>query len=625
MQAMSRALAATLCLAAAACGGDPAVGPPGQAAYRLAPASDKDLVLHPGETRTVRVVLAREQVGGVANALVHFELGGETGVFSLGSQDATTAEGGVASVALTAGPRTGSAELIARAPGFDAPEVTFTVEVVPTRRRLEVVAGPGTLVDEGGQTASVTVSESGSTPLRVREIDFDTGAPIAGDLLFFSIPAGARSTFGSSGGKSARATTNAAGEAQAFLMAGAVEPGFEATAFSATGSEAVYFAVTVLADQTRPCAVECPTGWVCADGVCEPGVPSDPALPDVTGVWYTKHVFAIRDSLPRGLQETFKGIRALDQFLSGRLGLPVWLQAVIDSLLGQFLPGWFYAVVRVGDDVGTLLSFLRAEGRMRLSPGRDAAHPTATEVWTSLVFYWLPLCGEDIEGDPQVPPECARLDVATTAAGYPPAGPRCRGEVLPAVAVRAAPFAAAVEAVPGYAQARWQLTVAERQVDVEVARAVVSAIDGALSLSTPWQCIAEATDCRGGQECIVDCSGVGRWVSDFTGGVLPAWPVEDACAGAVGLAGQAATGLLASVKFQTNLLVFGGRATIGGIGENDTVCRSGERCAGQMGNEDFDRDLRLRPASRDGAWTGAFFGGPGDMPGSWQAKRARFQ
>src|SRR5712671_723844 len=175
MQAMPRPVLAALCLAAAACGGDPGAGQPGGAAYRLAAASDKDLVLHPGETRTLRVVLARDQVGGVANALVHFEMAGDPGAFSLASQDATTGEGGVASVALTAGPRTASAELIASAPGFDAPEVAFTVEVVPARKLLEVVAGPGTLVDPGGQSASVTVPESGSAPLRVREIDFDTG------------------------------------------------------------------------------------------------------------------------------------------------------------------------------------------------------------------------------------------------------------------------------------------------------------------------------------------------------------------------------------------------------------------------------------------------------------------
>src|SRR5439155_12718512 len=300
-----------------------------------------------------------------------------------------------------------------------------------------------------------------------------------------------------------------------------------------------------------------------------------------------------------------------------------WLQAIIDSLLGQFLPGWFYAVVRVGDDLGTLLSFLRAEGRMRLSPGADAAHVEASEVWTSLVFYWLPLCGEHIQGDPEVPPECARLDVATTSA-LDSASPRCRNEVLPKVAVRAAPFTALIDPIPDSAPGRFRLAVAHRQVDVEIAKAAVTAVDATLALSTPWQCIAEATDCRGGLECIVDCSGIGRWVSDFTDGIVPAGPIEDACAGAVGLAGQAAVGLLASLKFDSNRLVFGGGASIGEVGDDDSVCHSGSGCAGQLGDDHFDGDLRHRPTSRDGTWTGSFFGGSGDLPGSWEAKRAPF-
>ncbi|TMB05563.1 MAG: hypothetical protein E6J64_10585 [Deltaproteobacteria bacterium] len=624
---MARLLAAFLSFAALACGGDPANEHPGTAAYRLAAVGETGLVLHPGETRTVRVVLARDEVGGVAGALVHFEVAGDGGALTSGSHDVATGAGGVASLALTAGARTGSAEVIANAPGFEAPEVSFTVEVVPVRKLLRIVPGPGTLVDEGGRTASVLVSASGSAPLRVREIDADTGAPIAGDAILFSVPAGARSTLGSAGGKSARATTNAAGEAQAFLLAGAVEPGFEAAAFSAAGDEGVYFAVTVLGERTGSCEVECPAGYQCVDGACEPGtVPKDPALPDVTGTWYTKHVFAIRDSLPPALREAFAGIRALDQFLSGRLGLPAWLQSVIDALLEQFLPGWFYAVVRLGDDLGTLLSFLRAEGRMRLSPGADPAHPSGTEVWNSLVFYWLPLCGEEIAGDPAVPPDCARLDVATTDAGDAFASRRCRGEVLPAVSVRAAPFSAAVLAVPGSAPARYQLAVERRQVDVDVANAVVSAIDAALSLATPWQCIAEATDCRGGQECVVDCAGMGRWVDEFTSGVLGAGLIERACAGAVGLAGRTVTEALGSIRFRSNLLVFGGRASIGGVGDDDSTCRSGSSCAGQLGNDGFDGDLRQRPAARDGSWTGAFFAdSPGEMPGSWEAKRAHFQ
>ncbi|HKC59136.1 MAG TPA: hypothetical protein VKB92_03545 [Myxococcales bacterium] len=617
---MARLLAAVLCLTLAACDDPSGAGKIDDAAYRFAAVSETDLVLHPGETRTLRVVLARDEVGGVPDALVHFEVAGDPGALAIGSPDVATGEGGVAGVSVTAHGQTGSAEVIASAPAFDVPQVRFGVEIAPVRRILQVVGGPGTLVDPGGKTASVTLSESGSTPLRVRAIDADTGEPAAGEIVFFSVPPSARATFGSSGARSARATTNPAGEAQALLMGQGEEPEFEASAFS--GSEGVTFSVTVRGLPAPTC--DCPAGYFCADGLCEPGVPGDPVLPDVTGVWHTKHAFDLRASLPGGLQLVFGGIRALDQLLSGRLGLPAWLQAVIDSLLEQFLPGWFYAVVRVGDDLGTLLSFLRAEGRMRLSPGPDAAHPQASEVWTSLVFYWLPLCGEDIEGDPQVPPECARLDVATTFTLDSSAHPRCRGEILPAVAVRAAPFTAAVEPVPGSTPARWQLAVSQRQVQVEIGRAAVTAVGAALSLSTPWQCLAEATDCRGGQQCMVDCSGIGQWVSDFTDGVIPAGAIESACAGAVGMAGQAAIGLLASLKFDTDLLVFGGRASIGGVGDDDSVCRSGTSCAGQLGNDDFDGDLRQRPGSRDGSWTGSFFGGRPDLPGSWEAKRSRF-
>ena len=47
-----------------------------------------------------------------------------------------------------------------------------------------------------------------------------------------------------------------------------------------------------------------------ADGVhC---VPDPAALPDVTGVWYTKHVFSIRQSIPLVVRDVFTGIRFID-------------------------------------------------------------------------------------------------------------------------------------------------------------------------------------------------------------------------------------------------------------------------------------------------------------------------
>jgi hypothetical protein len=345
----------------------------------------------------------------------------------------------------------------------------------------------------------------------------------------------------------------------------------------------------------------------------------------VTGVWYTKHVFGIRESIPLVVRDIFTGIRVLDQLLSGKLGLPSWLQPVVDTVLRQFLPGWFYTVVRLGDDLFTVLSYLRAEGKMRLAPGADAMHVKGTEVWTTLVFYWLPLCGDDIDGTPDMPPQCARFDVQTGDADFP-STPQCRGRMLPTVTPKPAPFTATIDPVPGSSGTKFQLNFPQRTVDLEMRRAVVTAVDAALSVATPWSCIEDATDCRDGRECIVDCLGVGEWVSDFTKGFFEPTIIQNACAGAVGLAGQTAADLLASIHFKTDTLAFSGHATIGEVGSDDWSCRSGMNCAGQLGNDRFDSDLRHRTDARDGAWTGSFFDdGAAALPGAWTATRDQFQ
>src|SRR5262249_35175499 len=200
--------------------------------------------------------------------------------------------------------QTGSAELTATVPAFDAPGVTFAIQIVPVRRIVQVVGGPGTLVDPGARAASLLLSASRSSPLRGRVIDARPREPAAGEIVFFSVPEDARAGFGSSAARSARATTNDSGEAQAFLLARGVEPGFVAQAFCPDASEGVFFTVTLLGDPASGC--DCPDGTVCVDGVCEPAVPKDPVLPDVTGAWQTKHAFDLRASLPAGLRFAFR-------------------------------------------------------------------------------------------------------------------------------------------------------------------------------------------------------------------------------------------------------------------------------------------------------------------------------
>ena len=101
---------------------------------------------------------------------------------------------------------------------------------------------------------------------------------------------------------------------------------------------------------------------------------------------------------------------------------------------------------------------------------------------------------------------------------------------------------------------------------------------------------------------------------------------RDRGGGAVRLAGQTTSDLLAKIQFKADTLVFSGRATICEVGLDDFSCHSGVNCAGRLGPDRFDLDLRRHTESRDGAWPGSFFDdGSAGMPGAWEATRDQFQ
>ena len=121
-----------------------------------------------------------------------------------------------------------------------------------------------------------------------------------------------------------------------------------------------------------PCAAgsHCAAGATCGTGTCQ----SDTTVPDITGVWLTKHSYSIKDALPTALQDIFYAIRVIDQALLGKLtitGIP-WIDkiinAIVSQLLQQYLPDWLQQVIHISDDLVTILSDLRSEGSMRLVP-----------------------------------------------------------------------------------------------------------------------------------------------------------------------------------------------------------------------------------------------------------------
>src|SRR4051812_35392749 len=117
----SRSFPAVLAAALAACGSDPAGpgGGVGQTPYTLALVGGPEIRLHPGEERTLYVLLAADGEGPVANGHLRFAFapGADPGGSRLDTADAVTDEDGIGRVRLIAGPRlAGPFRLSASAP-----------------------------------------------------------------------------------------------------------------------------------------------------------------------------------------------------------------------------------------------------------------------------------------------------------------------------------------------------------------------------------------------------------------------------------------------------------------------------------------------------------------------------
>ena len=701
-------MVAVACLLLAGCGSqrDDTSPDGGGGEYALTLIGSQSLQLHPGERRRLQVVLAQDQVGPVANAVLHFEFqdGDSAGATLESGNDVTSDANGIATVLVAAGTSVSSRpafKLVATAPAYDAAPVAFSLSLIPVRLLLQIVGAPGTTVIDG-QNATVSMYTASTYRLQVREIDQDTFAPIAGDTLHFTLPNVVKARWSGTTDDSITVVTAAGGEAQALLVSDElVEAPFLVVGQSAASGAAVNFKVTVQAWSTATCGPDqrCQPGQSCVDGQCQDGggnscdadnpclsgfqclggacqppphpacdpgspdscgsgqccdststckdlcptpckaqetcvpgaacgtgscQPTQPSTPDVSGVWTTRHIFNIRDALPRGVRTLFDALRYLDQALLGKLavtGTP-WVDRLVNRTLGpilrNYLPEWLQTILRLGDDLGVVLSHLRSEGSMRITNGVDLAHVRGSEVWTSLIFYWLPLCGDDIGGDVDVPPACARVDLVTTDGQTPSDNGQCKGHGLPSIAVQVTPFTAHVT---GNADAA-RIDIDRRQVGLKMGKVILIIVDSILALATPYHCIDEATDCQKGQPCLVDCPQLGADLSRLTGGVIRAGGGEQICDAVVGAVGRTTTELLASAwPINADLLDFSGHATVTAGGDASS-CASGRSCAERLGDDSFERDLARNVNARNGFWEGDFFFKRiGKLPGAFEAQR----
>jgi hypothetical protein len=246
------------------------------------------------------------------------------------------------------------------------------------------------------------------------------------------------------------------------------------------------------------------------------------------------------------------------------------------------------------DNMATLFSNLRAEGEMDLSQVGGPALLAGSEQWSSFVFYLLSQCGQNIGGDPSMPPPCARVDIYTT-------------ELEAAdLAVTVKPFTAKVI---GPAGGPFNIVFDRREANLKLAGIIKYVLDQAISITTGYPSLEgpPGQPEQGALYNLVDCPGIAQQI--MAAG-LPI-DVTSLCQAAVIAASQALADQLRNMVVNTDVLSFYGQAAAYDSG-------GGTETATDLGYPDFE--TRSTP---DGQWTGrvSLVASVKNVPGRWRASR----
>ncbi len=316
----------------------------------------------------------------------------------------------------------------------------------------------------------------------------------------------------------------------------------------------------------------CPSGFTCNAGACEPNAGP---LPDISGPWYTVHVFDISGSIPF-VADIAGPIRTIDRILVGDFGLPGFIEDIIANVVQQYIPSWVVDLIHVLDVVATLLQELRSRGYMSITQTGGAW--TGTEVWESFVFYDLSLCNT-IPADPT--PPCARVDLFVSGPGVPAD-----------LGLKVKPFNGTVSTDV--------VVVNEREVEMRVAKLIGWLVDELVDRFTPYSTLSEAL------VGVVDCQSIGSFVANNSFGFLSQSAAEGICNSLVSSVAQTVTDRLYGLAFDVGVLTFNGEGNI-------TEMRNDQ--ARELGTDNHE-------TSGDGWYDGEFLTSfLSDIEGTWRASR----
>jgi len=184
--------------------------------------------------------------------------------------------------------------------------------------------------------------------------------------------------------------------------------------------------VCVVTPGTCSTTAECPVGYLCTDGVCEPDrdgeACADPGPgPELTGTWNMTSNLHLREGLP-GLVDGLLDVSELFRdFIQGDadFGLPSFIQtvlnAVIADLINQNVPSWAQDLVLALAGVSDVLDTMQVQSTMLLDGQSCDATYRGSSTWNLISFEYD---GQMITAAPDTIPEIGAVEPEDFGARY---------------------------------------------------------------------------------------------------------------------------------------------------------------------------------------------------------------
>jgi hypothetical protein len=168
-----------------------------------------------------------------------------------------------------------------------------------------------------------------------------------------------------------------------------------------------------------PCEDGCPDGWVCQAGQCQPPAPSECPIPNrptdrLEATWAFESVLHLDEAVNPifgGFLEVASVLQTIIGGTFGISGIPSWvtdiIQDFIQDLVSEYVPPWGLQLIQALADLHDILNEMKVWSTVQMTSWSPDLY-SAAEKWDLVGFKFR---GQDIQAAPEDIPEIGEINI----------------------------------------------------------------------------------------------------------------------------------------------------------------------------------------------------------------------